>query len=95
MRAVVLNTVFIDNWHQLLPQFLNMLPYFITIVALCMFAKAAINRPAAVLLTERNRGKMMSEYILEMKHITGRLSVVANEDVGNLSVKSKESMLFG
>lgn len=36
----------------------------------------------------------MSEYILEMKHITKRFaSVVANEDV-NLSVKKARSMLF-
>ena len=44
-----------------------------------------------MLLTERNRGEnRMSEYILEMKHITKRFaSVVANEDV-NLSVKKGE-----
>ena len=44
-----------------------------------------------MLLTERNRGgNRMSEYILEMKHITKRFaSVVANEDV-NLSVKKGE-----
>ena len=48
-----------------------------------------------MLLTERNRGEnRMSEYILEMKHITKRFaSVVANEDV-NLSVKKARSMLF-